>query len=89
MGMNTPQTPFKFEHYGKQEEMAPFPKEFDPDSSEFKAKNFDKDVLRMLVKKCKKTGKRPSPNDYYQAVEVSAITEQIKKTLRAYRKNMD
>ena len=50
-----------------------FPKEYDPDSSEFKAKGYDKEILRMLVKKCKKTGKRPNPNDYYHLAEVSEI----------------
>ena len=66
---DTPQTPFTFAHYGKQEEMAPFPKEYDPDQG-FKAKKpskncfgkenecYDPEILRMLAKKQKKTGKR-------------------------------
>ena len=96
---DTPHTPFTFDHYGKQEEMAPFPKEYDPDSSEFKAntkpsKNclgkenecFDPEILRMLAKKQKKTGKRVSANDYYHCAAMKRIEKERAKKLAERRR---
>ena len=79
--------------------MAPFPKEYDPDQG-FKAKKpsrnclgkenecYDPEILRMLAKKQKKTGKRVTANDYYHCATMKRIEKERAKNL-AERKRLE